>query len=98
MGDNGRTEHLIVNRAEVVSDGCTACGQNFAWEPSGARALSASVFPDDKIYVFCATCGDSIMSHLQADAVRTRYIWDWAVLLRGKPIAHVVSNAAASQF
>ena len=86
-GDNERTEHLIVNRAEVVTDGCTACGQNFASDPMGQRALSASVLPEDKTYVFCANCGDSIMSHLQADAVRGRYTWDWAVLLRGRPLA-----------
>ena len=87
MADNNisAVEHLIVNRAEVVSEGCSACGQNFASDPPGARALSAAVEPDNRIYVFCAPCGDSIMVHLQADAVRKRYEWDWVVPLRGKP-------------
>lgn len=80
-------QNLIVNRAEVVSGGCSACGQNFTSEPSGARALGALIQPENKAYLFCALCGDSILSHLQADAVRERYIWDWAVPLRGGPIA-----------
>lgn len=83
---------LIVNRAEVVSQGCSACGQTFASEPSGARALSALIKPDDSAFMFCAACGDSIMGHLQADTVRERYAWDWAVPLRGGPIPSVTGH------
>lgn len=82
-------EHLIVNRAEVVSEGCSACGHELASDPPGARALSASVEPDNRTYVFCAQCGDSIMIHVQGDAVRDRYAWDWVVPLRGKPLPSV---------
>jgi hypothetical protein len=78
--------YLIVNRAEVVSEGCTSCGQGFASEPAGARALSAALGMDNATYLFCSECGESIMSHLQADAVRQRYAWDWTVPLRGKPL------------
>jgi len=87
---NGKVfEHLLVNRAELISDGCSACGQNFASDPPGARALNASVEPDDRTYVFCGSCGDLIMMHLEADAVRKRYTWDWVVPLRGKPLPSI---------
>lgn len=78
--------YLIVNRAEVVSEGCSACGQGFASDPPGERALGATVAPDNGMYMFCAGCGEAIMSHLQADAVRQNYAWDWTMPLRGKPL------------
>ncbi len=80
------TRYLIVNRAAVVSEGCSACGQPFASEPGGARALGASVGSHNGTYMFCAGCGESIMEHLQTDAVRPRYEWDWTVPLRGGPL------------
>ena len=78
--------HLIVNRAEVLSEGCCACGKGFASVPTGERALTALVGQDNITYLFCATCGDAIMGRVQADAVRQRYAWDWAVPLRGAPL------------
>ena len=78
-------QHLIVNRAEIVSQGCCACGHDFGTNPTGTRALSAAVGRDNETYVFCASCGDSVMAHVQ-DAVLQRYVWDWTVPLRGKPL------------
>ena len=80
------SQTLIVNRAEIVSHGCSACGENLAADAQGARTLSALVEPDNTVYIFCAGCGDSIMSHVTADAARDKYSWDWAVPLRGRPI------------
>ncbi len=85
-GNNSGVVYLIVNRAEVVSEGCSACGQGFASEPAGAQALSAAVGAANTTYMFCAGCGESIMSHLQNDAARQHYGWDWTVPLRGKPL------------
>ncbi len=85
-GSNGQVvPHLVVNRAEIISDGCSACGDVFAANPGGDRALSA-VVGDNNAYMFCAHCGDSIMSHVQNDEVRQRYAWDWMVPLRGTPL------------
>jgi len=78
--------YLIVNRAEVVSEGCSACGQGFASDPPGERALGATVGPNNAMYMFCAGCGEGIMGHLEAEAVRQRYVWDWTVPLRGKSL------------
>jgi hypothetical protein len=84
---NGRAvPHLIVNKAEVVTDGCKACGNAFAANPTGERALTATVGQANDTYMFCAQCGDSIMGHLQADGVRQRYGWDWLIPLRGAPL------------
>jgi len=77
--------HLIVNRAQVVSDGCVACGKEFASAPAGERTLSAAI-GHDNTYMFCAQCGDSIMGRVQADSARQHYSWDWAVPLRGKAL------------
>ena len=82
------SRHLIVNRAELIFDGCSACGQNLASDPPGARALHTSVGPHAN-YVFCAACGDSIMMHLQVEAVRKCYVWDWVIPLRGEPLASI---------
>jgi hypothetical protein len=77
--------HLIVNRAEVVLEGCSACGNGFAANPQGERALTA-VVGDNNAYMFCAHCGDAIMGHVQSDSVRQRYAWDWVVPLKGAPM------------
>src|ERR1700684_1746730 len=78
--------HLIVNRAQVVSEGCSACGKGFSSAHTGERALTALVGHDNNTYMFCATCGDAIMGRVQADSVRQRYVWDWAVPLKGAPL------------
>ena len=75
--------HLIVNRAQVVTGGCSACGKDFGTSHAGDRALSASLGPDHTTYMFCASCGDFIMGRVLSDAVRDRYVWDWAIPLRG---------------
>jgi hypothetical protein len=80
--------HLIVNRAEVVSDGCVACGKEFASVPTGERTLSAAVGQENTTYMFCAGCGDSIMGRVQLDSARQHYSWDWAVPLRGSPLGN----------
>jgi len=78
--------HLIVNRAQVVTEGCSACGKMFAAAHGGERALSALIGQENTTYMFCASCGDSIMGRVQADGVRQRYVWDWAVPLKGAPL------------
>jgi hypothetical protein len=78
-------EHLVVNRAEITSEGCRACGRSFACAPAGARALSVAVGQDSQICVFCVACGERIMKHLQASAARQRYGWDWLVPLHRRP-------------
>lgn len=83
---NNMIPHLIVNRAQVVSDGCSACGTAFAANHAGERALTALIGQDNSTYMFCAKCGDSIMGRVQADGVRQRYVWDWAVPLKGSPL------------
>ena len=80
--------HLIVNRAQVVSDGCCACGREFASAPSGERTLSAAVGQENSTYMFCAQCGDSIMGRVHAEAAKQRYSWDWAVPLKGSPLSN----------
>ena len=87
MSDGNRLfEHLIVNRVQLVHGGCSACGQNLAFEPPGGRALTVSLQSDTEPYIFCASCGDSIMLHLKSDEFRSRYGWDWVVPLRGRPV------------
>ena len=83
---NNMVPHLIVNRAQVVSDGCSACGSAFAAGHAGERALTALIGQDNNTYMFCAKCGDAIMGRVQADGVRQRYVWDWAVPLKGTPL------------
>ena len=85
---NNVVPHLIVNRAQVVSDGCSACGAVFASNHGGERALTALIGQDNTTYMFCAKCGDAIMGRVQADGVRQRYVWDWAVPLKGNPLAN----------
>jgi hypothetical protein len=93
-------EHLVVNRAEIVSEGCRACGQNFTWDPAGTRALSVELSPGGKTCVFCAACGDTIMSHLEAEAVRQRYGWDWVLPLysaQANPNGHASLEATTAR-
>lgn len=88
-------ELLIVNRAEIVSDGCRACGQSFGSDPAGVRALSVVIGPDSKTCVFCAPCGESIMNRIQTDSVRQRYEWDWMVPLLPTPTRTMSDGAFA---
>ncbi len=94
MEDNNGSgaRYLIVNRAEIVSQGCNACGQGFGSEPPGARALSVTMGPGNGTYLFCGGCGDAIMEHLHIDTVRQRYCWDWTVPLRGRPLRNLDGN------
>ena len=81
---NGQAvRHLIVNRAQVVAGGCSACGKEFGPTHTGQRALAAAVGQDNFTYMFCADCGDFIMGRVQTDRVRGHYVWDWAIPLRG---------------
>jgi hypothetical protein len=94
-------DHLIVNRAEIVSGGCRACGRSFGLDLAGERVLSVAVGPDSMTCVFCAACGETITRHLQSDSVRPRYEWDWAVPLSGNlpeiPGEGAAEKAAAAQ-
>jgi hypothetical protein len=77
--------HLIVNRAQVVAGGCSACGKEFGAGQGGRRALAAAVGEGTISYMFCSECGDLIMGRVRSDGVKERYIWDWAIALRGNP-------------
>ena len=77
--------HLVINRAQVVSGGCSACGKEFGSNETGERALAAAVGFGNITYMFCADCGDFIMGRVLAEDARERYIWDWAIPLRGNP-------------
>jgi hypothetical protein len=81
LSNSSAVEHLMVNRVEIVSEGCRACGQGFPMDPAGVRALSVVVGSNSKPYVFCAPCGDAIMNRLQPDTASQRYQWDWVVPL-----------------
>jgi len=89
-------EHLIVNRIEVMRDRCSACGKEFASDPAGAPVLSAAVEPNNRTYIFCGACGDSIMGHVLTEAVRERYGWDWILPLRGTPAESRAVNSEDS--
>jgi hypothetical protein len=89
----GKQDFLIVNRVEVLSEcGCSACGGAFAQNPTGDRALIASVGGGaERTFFFCSGCGDNIMGRIQSDDARQHYAWDWAVPIRdgrlGRPAA-----------
>lgn len=84
-GINGHAvPHLIVNRAQVASGGCSGCGGDFGAARGGGRALAAAVGHEHSTYMFCAECGDFIMGRVQSDSLKERYVWDWAIPLRGK--------------
>ncbi len=83
-GMNGHAvPYLIVNRAQIAEGGCSACGGKLSVTHSGERALAAGVGPNNSTYMFCAECGDFIMGRVQSGSVNQRYLWDWAIPLRG---------------
>jgi len=84
-------DFLLVNRVEVLSQaGCSACNGGFSSQAIGEKALVLGVSNPDRVYFFCSACADNIMSHVESEASRKRYEWDWAVpLLAGQsPTAH----------
>jgi hypothetical protein len=81
LSNSSPVEHLMINRVEIVSEGCRACGQGFPLDPAGVRALSVAVGQTSKTYVFCEPCGEAIMNRLQPDVASQRYQWDWVVPL-----------------
>ena len=72
---------LFVNRAQVVTRDCAACGGGLASTPAGERLLLADV-TETVCYLFCANCGDQILSHVQSGEAGKHYVWDWAIPLR----------------
>ena len=74
--------HLVVNRVEVLTGNCNACGQGFASTPLGERALVAMVHGTERPFFFCASCGDNIMGRIQSEEARKNYVWDWMVPLK----------------
>jgi hypothetical protein len=72
---------LVVNRARAVAGDCAVCGGGFVSAPAGERLLLANV-TETVCYLFCATCGDQIMSRAQSEEAAKRYVWDWAIPLR----------------
>jgi hypothetical protein len=75
---------LMVNRVEVLDQaGCSACGREFSTNPIGEKALVLSVGNAGHTYFFCGTCGDNIMGRVESDQAKQRYLWDWAIPLRG---------------
>lgn len=76
---------LIVNRAQVLAGACSACNGPFASSPTGDKALVLTIGKESRL-LFCATCGDNIMSRLLSDEVKDRYGWDWAVPLRDEAL------------
>jgi len=76
-------DFLLVNRVEVLSQaGCSACSGGFSAEAVGEKAMVLGVGNPDRVYFFCHSCADNIMSHVESDESRKRYLWDWAVPLR----------------
>jgi hypothetical protein len=72
---------LVVNLAQAVKCDCAVCGNGFASSPAGERLLLANVTAAE-CYLFCASCGDIIISHVQSEEAAKRYAWDWAIPLR----------------
>jgi hypothetical protein len=71
---------VVVNLAQVVTCDCAVCGGGFATTPVGERLLLANV-TETVCYLFCASCGDQIMSHVQSQEAAKRYAWVWAIPL-----------------
>jgi hypothetical protein len=84
MDENGtqHNEFLIINRAEVLSATCSACGARFATNSTGDKTLIAIVGEGKRTFFFCAPCGDNIMGRVQVEDARGHYGWDWAVPVR----------------
>ena len=78
--------HLIVNRVEALLQAyCSACGRDFTPNPMGEKILVLSLGGDGgRTFLFCGTCGDNIMSRVESEDARKRYVWDWAVPLRDR--------------
>lgn len=89
--DHRNNTYLIVNRAELLETGCSACGTSFATSAPGDRALIATVGKNNREFFFCGSCGDNIMSRVHNDETRGHYGWDWAVPLKS-------ANAAGKPF
>ncbi len=81
------SEYLVVNRVEVLSQGCCAvCGRGFTNNPIGEKAMVLTLGNGQRTYFFCGGCGDNIVSRVESDDTRRRYVWDWAIPLRnGRP-------------
>jgi hypothetical protein len=74
--------YLVINRVEVLTSKCGACGEGFAPNPVGERVLIAAVSGTERPLFFCASCGDNIMGRIQSDEPKKHYLWDWAVPLK----------------
>jgi hypothetical protein len=74
---------LVVNRAQVVMSDCAVCGDGFASTSVGERLFVAKV-TEAVCYLFCANCGDQIISHVQSQEAAKHYGWDWAIPLRNE--------------
>jgi hypothetical protein len=93
MDDNG-THHeqfLLINRAELLDIGCSACGARFAVSAIGDKTLIAVVGEGKRTFFFCAPCGENIMGRVQVEDARGHYGWDWAV-----PVRNGTSHASNS--
>ena len=75
----------MVNLAQAVKCDCAACGSGFASSPMGERLLLAKVTAAD-YYLYCANCGDTIISHVQSEEAARRYAGDWAIPLRSQEV------------
>jgi len=77
------SSYLVVNRVEVLDHaGCAACGRGFSSDPIGEKALVLTLGNAERTYFFCSTCGDNIVSRVESEEARKRYLWDWTVPLR----------------
>ncbi len=72
--------YLAVNRVQVLTGNCEACGECFASSPIGRKVLVA-VARDIPPCFFCARCGESILGRTKSQVVRNHFAWDWAVPL-----------------
>jgi len=89
MNGEASPAFLLVNRVEVISECCDACGNGFASNPAGEKALIASVGSQNRVLRFCSPCGDNINSRIQSEEARARYVWDWAIPLKdGRGLTH----------
>jgi hypothetical protein len=77
------TSYLVVNRVEVLDRaGCASCGRGFSTNPMGEKALVLTLGNAERTYFFCGGCGDNIVSRVESEEARKRYLWDWTVPLR----------------
>jgi hypothetical protein len=87
---------LIVNRVEILDmSGCSACGHEFTSNPAGEKALVLSLGNSERVYFFCAGCGDNIKGRAESEVAKQRYVWDWAIPLRASERGgHTMAHAA----